>query len=414
MSARGRHRRPKKSLISRRALAVTAAGGAGIVLPLMGAGNANAASVSTWDKVAQCESSGDWQINTGNGFYGGLQFTQSTWDAYGGGDYAPRADQATKDQQIAVAEKVLAGQGPGAWPVCGPQAGLTRNSGTPDIDTAGQGQAQSSSQGTDQGRSTSQDSGQVKAPAKPAAQQSDSGSDKADTQSYTVVHGDSLYEIAHAHDVDGGWHTLYQDNREVVGGNPNLIFPGQQLTIGGKAAAPSQSSAPQEKDPQPAPSQDSAADKTASQSQTSDSQGDQASTDGYFAPISGGASIGTPYHRSGSMWSSGYHTGTDFVVPSGTPVHAIADGQVVYAGWGGAYGNRVVIKHDDGKYSQYAHLSSLSVSAGQSVSGDQQIGLSGATGNVTGPHLHFEVRTGPDYGSDIDPVAYLREHGVNL
>ncbi len=402
MSARGRHRRPKKSLISRRTLAVTAAGGAGIVLPLMGAGNATAASVGTWDKVAQCESGGDWQIDTGNGFYGGLQFTQSTWEAYGGTDYAARADQATKDQQIAVAEKVLAGQGPGAWPTCGPKAGLTQNGGTPDVDTGSQG----------------------KAPAQPAAQQSGGGSDKAASQpsseksdksasqSYTVVHGDSLFTIARAHDVHGGWHTLYQDNRDVVGSNPNLIFPGQQLTVGGKSA-PSPSTT-QEKAPQPAPSQDSSAGKTASQSSDSGAASNDASASGYFAPITGGASIGTPYHRSGSMWSSGYHTGTDFVVPSGTPVHAIADGQVVYAGWGGAYGNRVVIKHDDGKYSQYAHLSSLSVSAGQSVSGDQQIGLSGATGNVTGPHLHFEVRTGPDYGSDIDPVAYLREHGVNL
>jgi murein DD-endopeptidase MepM/ murein hydrolase activator NlpD len=386
MSARGRHRRPKKPLVSRRALAVTAAGGAGIVLPLAGAGNAHAASVSTWDKVAQCESSGDWQIDTGNGYYGGLQFTQSTWEAYGGTDYASRADQATKDQQIAVAEKVLAGQGPGAWPVCGPKAGLTQNSGTPDIDTGGQEQSPGSSGSGEQ-----------------------ASSEESAPESYTVVHGDSLYKIAQAHDVAGGWHTLYSDNRDVVGDDPNLIFPGQQLTVGGQGASPS-SSGTQEKEQQPAPSDDSSADKASSQQSGS---GDQASSDGYVLPVSG-ASIGTPYHQSGSMWSSGYHTGTDFVVPTGTPVHAIADGQVVYAGWGGAYGNRVVIKHADGKYSQYAHLSSLSVSAGQSVSSDQQIGLSGATGNVTGPHLHFEVRTGPDYGSDVDPVAYLREHGVNL
>jgi murein DD-endopeptidase MepM/ murein hydrolase activator NlpD len=412
MSARGRHRRPKKPLISRRALAVTAAGGAGLVIPLMSAGNANAASVSTWDKVAQCESGGDWQINTGNGFYGGLQFTQSTWEANGGTAYAARADQATKDQQIAVAEKVLASQGPGAWPTCGPKAGLTQNSGTPDIRTGG-----SQDQSTSQSQSHSKD----QAPAKPAAHQSGSGSgssgtDTSATESYTVVHGDSLFKIAQAHGVDGGWHTLYHDNRDVVGANPDLILPGQHLTIGGHGAtsSSSSSSAGQDKAAQPAPAHASA-DKASSQSSSNSqgSQGDQASSSGYYAPVTG-APIGTPYHKAGSMWSSGYHTGTDFVVPSGTPVHAIADGQVVYAGWGGAYGNRVVIKHDDGKYSQYAHLSSLSVSPGQSVSGDQQIGLSGATGNVTGPHLHFEVRTGPDYGSDIDPLAYLREHGVNL
>lgn len=80
---------------------------------------ANAATVDEWDVVAQCESGGNWAINTGNGYFGGVQFYQPTWEAYGGLDYAPRADLATKDQQIAVAEKVLAGQGKGAWPVCG-------------------------------------------------------------------------------------------------------------------------------------------------------------------------------------------------------------------------------------------------------------------------------------------------------
>ena len=72
-----------------------------------------------WSGVAQCESGGNWSINTGNGYYGGLQFSASTWTGSGGGAYAPRADLATKEQQIAVAEKVLAAQGPGAWPTCG-------------------------------------------------------------------------------------------------------------------------------------------------------------------------------------------------------------------------------------------------------------------------------------------------------
>jgi murein DD-endopeptidase MepM/ murein hydrolase activator NlpD len=114
------------------------------------------------------------------------------------------------------------------------------------------------------------------------------------------------------------------------------------------------------------------------------------------------------------MWSSGYHTGVDFVVPTGTSLKAVGAGTVVSAGWGGAYGNQVVVQLEDGKYAQYAHLSSLSVSAGQTVTAGQQVGLSGATGNVTGPHLHFEIRTTPDYGSDVDPVAYLRSHGVSV
>ncbi|WP_445528725.1 M23 family metallopeptidase [Streptomyces cyslabdanicus] len=124
--------------------------------------------------------------------------------------------------------------------------------------------------------------------------------------------------------------------------------------------------------------------------------------------------ISTGYRVGGSLWSSGTHTGVDFHAASGTPVHAVGLGTVVDAGWGGAYGNQVVIRMADGMYTQYGHLSSIAVSVGQRVVPGQRIGLSGATGNVTGPHLHFEARTTPDYGSDVDPVAYLRKHGVHV
>ena len=93
MAVRGRHRRYQPNRINRASLLTVTAGGAGIAIPLVGAGagTAQAADVSTWNKVAACESSGDWSINTGNGYYGGLQFTQSTWEAYGGTAYARRA-----------------------------------------------------------------------------------------------------------------------------------------------------------------------------------------------------------------------------------------------------------------------------------------------------------------------------------
>ncbi|MFF3465931.1 M23 family metallopeptidase [Streptomyces sp. NPDC001984] len=124
--------------------------------------------------------------------------------------------------------------------------------------------------------------------------------------------------------------------------------------------------------------------------------------------------VSTGYKTGGSLWSSGAHTGIDFHASSGTTVHAVGSGTVVSTGWGGAYGNQIVIRMADGMYTQYGHLSSIGVSVGQTVVPGQQIGLSGATGNVTGPHLHFEARTTPEYGSDIDPVAYLRKHGVNV
>src|SRR3954470_24039548 len=115
-SSKGKHRRPSKAT---RVIAIAGVTGAAVAAPLMAAGNASAATASEWDAVAQCESGGNWSINTGNGYYGGLQFSASTWAAYGGTQYASQANQASKAQQIAVAEKVLSSQGKGAWPVCG-------------------------------------------------------------------------------------------------------------------------------------------------------------------------------------------------------------------------------------------------------------------------------------------------------
>ena len=106
-----------------------------VALTVGSGSRASAATVPVWDKVAECESSGNWAINTGNGYSGGLQFSPATWAAYGGTAFAPSADRATKTQQITVAEKVLKGQGPGAWPVCGPRAGLSRNSPSPQLGT---------------------------------------------------------------------------------------------------------------------------------------------------------------------------------------------------------------------------------------------------------------------------------------
>ncbi len=113
----GRHRKPSTTgrTLTKIAVSGAVAGSASLAL----AGTANAATDAQWDAVAQCESGGNWGINTGNGYQGGLQFSPSTWAAYGGTQYAPSANQATKQQQIAVAEEVLAGQGKGAWPVCG-------------------------------------------------------------------------------------------------------------------------------------------------------------------------------------------------------------------------------------------------------------------------------------------------------
>ncbi|OII64794.1 peptidase [Streptomyces sp. CC53] len=407
MAVRGRHRRQQPSRLlgrlNRASLTVTV-GGAGIALPLIGAGTAQAASVDVWEKVAACESTNRWKINSGNGYYGGLQFSQSTWEAYGGTRYAPRADLATKDQQIAIAEKVLKGQGPRAWPTCSTRAGLTRGGESPEIAP---------------GRKTEPVRAKGTSPTHVPNQR---------RESYTVARGDSLSGIAQAERVPGGWQRLYEQNRGVIGDDPDLILPGQKLTISakGRAAAPKAPAAPRPRSdggkakgsPQgkvqekakPKEKPAGAAKARPATPRTAPVAASRAST--VAAPVS--ASPGAAYGTRGSAWSAGYHTGVDFPVPTGTSVKAVASGRVVSAGWAGAYGYQIVIRHDDGKYSQYAHLSALTVREGQTVSAGQRIARSGSTGNSTGPHLHFEIRTGPGYGSDIDPVAYLRARGVSL
>ncbi|MGP3924003.1 M23 family metallopeptidase [Streptomyces sp. 8N616] len=122
---------------------------------------------------------------------------------------------------------------------------------------------------------------------------------------------------------------------------------------------------------------------------------------------------GSTFGLGGNMWSN-KHSGQDLVVPTGTSVKAVHTGTVVDAGWGGAYGNNVVIKHADRTYTQYAHLSKLNVHVGQAVTTGQEIGKSGSTGNSTGPHLHFETRTAPVYGHAIEPLKFMRDKGVAL
>ncbi|NGN63933.1 peptidoglycan DD-metalloendopeptidase family protein [Streptomyces sp. A7024] len=120
----------------------------------------------------------------------------------------------------------------------------------------------------------------------------------------------------------------------------------------------------------------------------------------------------TAKYRKPGAWAAGFHTGVDFGVPTGTPVKAVGPGTVVTAGWDNAYGNYVVLKMADGLFTLYAHMSQLGVGSGQAVGGGTQLGLSGATGNVTGPHLHFEARTANRYHGHTDPMAYLAGHGV--
>ncbi|WP_442804788.1 transglycosylase family protein [Streptomyces luteogriseus] len=226
-SAKGKHRRPSKAT---RVVALAGVTGAAVAAPLMAAGNASAATASEWDAVAQCEAGGNWSINTGNGYYGGLQFSASTWAGYGGTKYAATADQATKAQQIEIGEKVLAGQGKGAWPVCG--KGLSSAAYAGGGSSGDSGSSSQSQQQSTESRETQQPAS--RSDERPAAKKTvttPTGKKvKKGDGEYKVVKGDTLSSIAEDKKVDGGWEKLFKLNKDIVT-DANLIYPGQQLHL---------------------------------------------------------------------------------------------------------------------------------------------------------------------------------------
>jgi len=206
---RGQHRKPATT---GRTLTRAALAGAAAAAPLLvAAPAAHAADNSTWDRVAQCESGGNWAINTGNGFQGGLQFTPSTWTGFGGGQFASSANYATRGQQIVVAERVLAQQGWGAWPVCSRNAGATSHTSSP------------------RPTFTHATAPALLAPAVPQ-QQARLSAAPSGNGNYIVKVGDTLSGIASAHQVRGSWPALAATN-PTIAAHPNLIFPGQRLTL---------------------------------------------------------------------------------------------------------------------------------------------------------------------------------------
>ncbi|MER5429279.1 transglycosylase family protein [Streptomyces sp. NPDC002588] len=233
-SSKGKHRRPSKAT---RVAALAGVTGVAIAAPLMAAGSASAATASEWDAVAQCESGGNWSINTGNGYYGGLQFSASTWAAYGGTAYASTADKASKSQQIEIAEKVLASQGKGAWPVCG--TGLSGASYNGSSSSSSGSSSSGSSSSSTQSRSADEQAAS-RSTDRPAATKSEQGKKTVTTPTgkkvkkgdgeYKVVKGDTLSSIAAKHKVKGGWEKLFQLNKDIID-DADLIYPGQQLHL---------------------------------------------------------------------------------------------------------------------------------------------------------------------------------------
>ncbi|MFF5571588.1 transglycosylase family protein [Streptomyces luteogriseus] len=226
-SSKGKHRRPSKAT---RVVALAGVTGAAVAAPLMAAGNASAATASEWDAVAQCEAGGNWSINTGNGYYGGLQFSASTWAGYGGTKYAATADQATKAQQIEIGEKVLAGQGKGAWPVCGKGLSSAAYAGGGSSNDSGSS-SQSQQQSTESRETQQPASRSDERPAAKKTVTTPTGKKvKKGDGEYKVVKGDTLSSIAADEKVKGGWEKLFELNKDIVT-DANLIYPGQQLHL---------------------------------------------------------------------------------------------------------------------------------------------------------------------------------------
>lgn len=206
---------------ARRGVTLAAVSAAGLALSATAANAAvpTATSTSTWDALAQCESGGNWSTNTGNGFSGGLQFTDSTWAAYGG---TGSAADATREQQIAVAENVQASQGWGAWPACAAELGLSGGGGAPapsvPVTPAPAEVPVQAAQAPVQAVAP------VHAEPRHAAQVPLSG------ETYTVAAGDTLSIIAEKLGVTGGWQTLADANTDTIV-DPDLVFEGQVLQL---------------------------------------------------------------------------------------------------------------------------------------------------------------------------------------
>ena len=211
---RGRHRAPSNTS---RVVARSTAGATAFALPIVGMTTvAQAATDEQWDNVAHCESGGRWHINTGNGYYGGLQFTQGTWVNYGGLGFADRADLATRVEQISIAEKVLHSQGWGAWPVCSQYRGSAQGESWTVRPTQTRTHSGTRATRATQARGTERFT------------QVSTGGTRA---MYVVRPGDSLFSIADKHEVKGGWRKLYRTNRTLIGRDPSLIRPGMHLHI---------------------------------------------------------------------------------------------------------------------------------------------------------------------------------------
>jgi hypothetical protein len=388
-------------------------------------GVAHAAPDSAWDEVAQCESGGNWAANTGNGYYGGLQFLPSTWKQYGGWEFAVNAHLATREQQILVAERVLQGQGWGAWPSCSRKAGVTgygvtlRNLPHQPVSPI------------------------ATLPPVPAS---------STLVKRTVVTGDSLSKLAlatgectPAEDITNCWEAAYQRNKPVIGDDPNLIYPGEVLAFDSTVVAETAPAAvvtehvvkPGENLSEIAALYHMSVGHLYAMNR--DILGDPNKIKpgqvlrlqgGEQAPVAPAAtSHAAPFHNPLAtmhinqgfqpigLCGSTAHCGIDLRAERGTPGYAVMDSTVVTAGTASGFALWIILRaHVDGDTVDfvYGHMDHLMVKTGQVVKAGEQVINTGASGQVTGPHLHFEVwiNGGRFVGHPVDPAKWLAQHGA--
>jgi LysM repeat protein len=214
---RGRHRKPSTTA---RVTTVGVVGIGAAAATVLAPSAAHAATESQWDRVAQCESGGNWHTNTGNGYYGGLQFSYSTWQSFDTHNYARRADLATRAEQIDVANHVLERQGWGAWPVC------SRYAGSPGPTAHARKARHHRVQEARHDRAA-----RKHAEGTASEPMLESSAAKRARTKYVVKSGDTLSAIARAHHVKGGWQALYHRNRKAIGPNPSQLSVGTHLKL---------------------------------------------------------------------------------------------------------------------------------------------------------------------------------------
>lgn len=412
----------------------TTVGGASLAAIASGVQVAQAAPDSVWDAVAQCESGGNWAINTGNGYYGGLQFLPSTWKAYGGHEFAANAHLATREQQILVAERTLAAQGWGAWPTCSQKAGaigygadlrnIPQQSSAPEVATPAP----------------------VPEPAPQIPLPPEEGERAvASVVNVTVAKGDSLSGLALTagectpeEDITNCWEAAYERNKPVIGADPNLIYPGQVLAFDSTVIAETPPAAVVTEHVVKAGetlfsigmqygltvnhlyamNRDIVSDPNRIEiGQVLQLQGAE-----QVALVPAATSHAAPFHNPldtmtvTQEFKGAAHRGIDLRAAVGTPGYAVMDVTIAEAGPASGFGLWVVATAnvDGGRVDfVYGHMNSLIVSEGQTVRAGEQIINTGSNGISTGPHLHFEVWIGGRYaGHPVDPQAWLAEHGA--